>query len=165
MRSGAPPLGDRAALDLFDEIRDSPTIRLWRQTLPAREGRQGHALDGRVPERIGSLLPLARLVLARPIEPMPAERLTVHERANAMDSRPITKPGDQVFLAAMGQDIAEPSDLSELLLADQDRLVAALPDLARPSGEPAHLAGHLRVEIADEAGILTCPFATSPLPP
>ena len=51
----------------------------------------------------------------------------------------------------MAENVPKPRDLHLLLIADRDRLVAPLPDLPRPAGEPAHLPRQVRVEVADES--------------
>jgi hypothetical protein len=79
------------------------------------------------------------------------QRLAVHDLADAVEPRPLPEPGHQVFFDPMAEDIPEPRGLHLLLVADRDRLVAPLPDLARPAGEPADLARQVGVEVADEA--------------
>ena len=82
--------------------------------------------------------------------PGTGERLAVDDLADAMDSRPLPETCHQVLLDSVAEDVLQPRGLRLLLAADHDRLVAPLPDLARPAGEPADLPRQVGIEIADE---------------
>jgi hypothetical protein len=101
-------------------------------------------------ERVGVLPLAAGVVLLGAVVPMAGERLAVHDLVDAVEPRPFPEMGHQGLFDAMSQDVPKPRNLRLLLLADQDRLVAPLPDLPGPAGEPAHLARQVRVEVADE---------------
>ena len=94
--------------------------------------------------------PAAGGVFLGAVVPGTGERLAVDDLADAMDSRPLPETCHQVLLDPVTEDVLQPRGLRLLLAADHDRLVAPLPDLARPAGEPAHLPRQVGIEIADE---------------
>jgi hypothetical protein len=71
-----------------------------------------------------------------------------------VESWPILRPGHQAFLATLGEDIAEASHLSFLLLRDRDSAISALPELALPSMEGADLPGDVGIDKAHKDGQL-----------
>lgn len=151
--SRLPPGRGGFLLDLLGHGPDALPVGLRRQMLPAGKRREGHGLGGGVLERIGVLSPpAAGGVLLGAVEPGAGERLAVHDLANAVEPRPLPETGHQVLFDPMAQDVLQSRNLRLLLAADQDRLVAPLPDLARPAGEPGHLPRQIRVEVAGEFG-------------
>jgi hypothetical protein len=56
---------------------------------------------------------------------------------SGVDTGPILDPGDESFLDPMREDIGQPGLLRLALLADDDGLVAAGPDLLLPAGQAA----------------------------
>jgi hypothetical protein len=57
-----------------------------------------------------------------------------------MHSRPFQGTGDQAFLDSLGEVIGQPIGLGRFLVAHQDVLVAARPELVGPAGQAAHLS-------------------------
>ena len=153
-RLGSRPLPRRGGVcfDLRRQGRDALPVRFRGEVLPAGERREGHGFGGRVLERVWVLSPSAAGdVLLGAVVPGAGERLAGHDLADAVESRPFPEAGRQIFFDAMAENVPEARDLRFLLVADHDPLVAPLPDLPRPAGEPAHLPRQVRVEVADES--------------
>lgn len=109
-----------------------------------------HRVGGReLQTREGLALAPSEVLLAA-VEPEALERLAIQDGADGTDARPVSQALDQILLAAMGQDIAQPLDLGPLLVADGDRLVPAAPELLPPAHQPAGLTSQVRVEVAHE---------------
>ena len=102
-------------------------------------------------QRIGVFPLAAGEVLLGAIVPVAGQRLAVHDLPDAMKARPFPEAGDQILFDAVSQNIPKTRDLHLLLVTDQDRLVAPVPDLPRPAGEPAHLPRQVRVEVTYES--------------
>src|SRR6185295_10584261 len=69
---------------------------------------------------------------------------------DAVDSRPVLGPLDQVLLAAIGEDVQEAFYLSRLFLTDGDRLITPGEHLVPPAGQPRDLTRQLGKEVAHE---------------
>src|SRR3954447_8594667 len=98
--------------------------------------------------RVGVLAFAAGEVLLGAAVPGAGERLAVRELPDAVEPRPFPELGDKIFFNAVPEYVPESRDLRLLLVTDRDRLVALPPDLPRPTREPAHLPGQVRVEVA-----------------
>ena len=84
----------------------------------------------------------------------PSRDLPLRQGLDAVDAGPILRVLDEIFFDPVAEDVSQALDLRLLLLADQDRLVAPPEDLLPPAGDPADLAGDLRVEVTHEPGEL-----------
>jgi hypothetical protein len=86
-------------------------------------------------------MPLRRAMCSRIRSNQSPSRDSSQEGADGGDAWPVSQVLDQPFLAAMGQDVAQPLDLGRLCLADGDGLVPAPPELLAPAGPTDRLRG------------------------
>jgi hypothetical protein len=104
---------------------------------------------------IEGLSAAARQVFLGTVEPEPFQRLAFEQRPDGMHSGPVPRLVHEIFLNAVRQAVAQSLDLSSLLGADYDRLVASAEDLLLPAGQASDLPGQLGEEVAHESGELS----------
>lgn len=85
------------------------------------------------------------------IEPDPCTGLAGGKGVDAVRAWPVAEPCHQALLAAVREQVAEPTDLRLLFGAYGNRLVAALEQGPAPAMEAAGLFGEIRVDVAAEA--------------
>ncbi len=61
--------------------------------------------------------------------------------------RTFHETADKAFLDTVREDVTQPSHLGSFLLADQDGLIAARPDLIVPLGQAYDLTGKVGIEV------------------
>ncbi len=84
-------------------------------------------------EAIDGLSLAAGEVLLGAVEPGAGQGLAVRELPDGLEAGPLAELGDKVLFDPVAEDVPKTRDLHFLLVADQDRLVAPVPDLARPA--------------------------------
>lgn len=72
------------------------------------------------------------------------------QRRDAAGSRPVLRPGNEVFLASLLEEVDKPLDLSLGFEAHRDATVAAAPELLPPAMQATGLLGEIAVEVAHE---------------
>ena len=159
--SSPPPCSGGVLLDLPGQIRYPLPVGFRSEMLPAGEGREDHRLGPGVLERVGIFSsPATGGVFLRAVEPGAGQGLAGQDLAGR--SGVLATPGARRpdLLDSVAEDVPKSRHLRIFLAADQDRLVAPIPDLPRPAGVPAHLPRQVRVEV----GRRTAPAAwRSPL--
>jgi hypothetical protein len=91
-------------------------------------------------------------IQARTVVPVPRDGLPGSETPKAARSRPFVGRADEVLLAPVAKQVEEPLDLGCGLLRNEDRLVAASPELLSPAYGATHFAGEVGVEVVHEGG-------------
>ena len=142
--------------DLFDQAPNAVRHLLGRKPLPAPAG-QGLQVDrlrlGEVEAGELSSAPPGGSLLAA-IEPISPQTAISTQGRRAVDTGPIPWIFDQVLLDAVTKDVAQASDLGRLLVADDDRVVASLPERSPPFESGIHLFREIGVHVGHEIGDL-----------
>ena len=99
-------------------------------------------------------LALPGAVLRGAVDPDPLERLSGEQGSRGAGAGPVFGRGDEAFLAALLEQVAQACDLRFALVTGDDVGVAAAPELLPPVVPPTSLAGDLRVDVAHEVGEL-----------
>jgi hypothetical protein len=146
--SGVGPSDIRFGFDLFDQSRDLVPVGFRSQVLPAGERGERDSFGRSVFQALVGLAPAAGGVLLGAIEPEAFEISAVQQGSDGVDPGPVAQLRDEVFLDAVGEQVAEAVDLGGLLGADDDRLVAPGPDLLPPAGEAADFPCQVGIEMA-----------------
>ena len=151
---GDGAFGFSGGLDACHQGENGGSVLVLREVLPAGERRQNHEL-WRCVVACGDELSLAPgLAFGGAIEPSALEGFKVEERFEEVGTRPVGDLGDEAFLDSVREKVAEALDLSGGLVAHQDALIAAAPDLFLPAVHPPDLLGEVAVEVGHEGGEL-----------
>jgi hypothetical protein len=123
----------RFRLNLAHELTDSHPQLARSQLSPAWKWREGHDLLFSKPiwiifRRLG-----AGEALPGPIDPDPVEMLPIEQSSSRAHTWPFERTRDQVLLAAVRQDVAQPCNLRCFFSADENVLVPAVPERAAPA--------------------------------
>ena len=108
--------------------------------------------------RLGEALGIDRLaaspgpVLGRAVVPDAADRTVSQKSTGRAGAGPVLGAGNEVFLAALGKQVAKTGDLRLGLEAHRDRPVPTAPGLLTPAVHPAGLARDVGVEVVHERG-------------
>jgi hypothetical protein len=86
------------------------------------------------------------------IDPGASDWFAGAEASHGGGARPVLGSADEVLLAAVAKQVQQPIDLRCGLFRDEDRLVAAPPELLAPADRAADLAGEVGVEVVHEGG-------------
>lgn len=89
-------------------------------------------------------------MLPSSIGPDPLELFSEQKCSHGVDARPLEWARDEVLLAAVSEYVAQSSDLGRLLVADQDVLVATMPEGSSPSVKSPRLLREICLEVPDK---------------
>ncbi len=142
-------------LDVRDHLRDLPAPLGRRQILPARQRSQLQEVVGDIllaGQRLTSAPGLAQL---RAVDPNAVQRHVVDERLSTVEPLPVGHSGDEIFLDAVREAVAEALFQGLRLVGDRDRVVAVGPELLVPFvDEHESLVGDVAVDELHEVGEL-----------
>jgi len=129
------------SLYLSHQFTDSLPQKSRGQEAPARNGLERYDLA--LPKTGWVFLhrPGACEALLGSVDPDPFQLFSQEKWSDRAYSWPLERARHQVLFAAIGQDVAESSDLRGFLVADNDVLIATVPEGAPPPMKPSSLFG------------------------
>lgn len=104
-RFAKPSLG--LTLDVLNQLTDPLSIRSRRQLLPTRKRREAERLDRAELAGIVGLAGLRGAELQGPIDPDPADGLSVQEALDRLGAGPVGGPSNESFLGSLAQEVEE----------------------------------------------------------
>ena len=125
---GLAQLLARLGRDVGDHLGDPCPQLGWRELVPAGQRAELESFGGGELARLDLLSVLSRPVLGGAVVPGAGDGAVAQLCMDGGGSGPVLGLGDQAFLAALGEEIAQARDLRLGLEADGDGSVAAAPE-------------------------------------
>lgn len=121
--------------------------------LPAGQGRQANLVRRCEPAGCNTFPPSAGVVLSGAVIPRASQRFGRGECAHARHARPVDRPIDQTFLAAVLEDVAQATHRRDVV-GDDDGAVAPAPKPLTPVMKPSYFTSDVAVDECNEASEL-----------